>query len=254
MRFASLGSGSRGNGTLIRSADTTLLVDCGFSAREATERLQRQGVDPTSITAILVTHEHDDHIGGVGVLARKFNLPAWMTEGTRRSAQHILGSIPSLNIFSSHEAFDIGDVHVDPIAVPHDASEPSQFVFGDGDVRIGLLTDVGRCTPHICRLLSGVQALLLEFNHDEQMLREGPYPESLKQRVGGTLGHLSNTQSADLLRQIDTQHLRHLVAMHLSQQNNLPDIVQRTAAAALQWDLDQIGIANQDHGYNWTEV
>lgn len=231
-----------------------MLVDCGFSARETGDRLARIDVDPADITAILVTHEHDDHVGGVGVFARRHRIPVWMTAGTRRAAAHLLGELTSVQEFSSHATFSIADVCIDPIAVPHDASEPSQFVFSDGAVRLGLLTDVGRSTPHICRQLAGVHALLLEFNHDAALLESGPYPPSLKARVGGALGHLSNDQSAALLREIDTSRLTRLVAMHLSQQNNSPDIVRAVAAGALGWEPMQIGIATQEDGYGWTVV
>jgi phosphoribosyl 1,2-cyclic phosphodiesterase len=254
MRVASIGSGSRGNGTIVQSGSTTLLVDCGFSAREATERLARRGVDPGDITAILVTHEHDDHVGGVGAFARRHGIPVWLTAGTGRAGADTLGELQARREFSSHEPFTIADIAIEPIAVPHDASEPTQFVFSDGQSRIGLLTDVGRATPHICRLLAGVEALLLEFNHDVAMLESGPYPPSLKARVGGTLGHLSNDQSSRLLGEIDTSRLRHLVAMHLSQQNNSPDIVRVAASQALGWAPEQIGIANQDDGFDWLDL
>lgn len=253
MRIASLGSGSQGNATLIAARDTLLLVDCGFSVRETAERLARLGVEPDSIDAILVTHEHEDHIGGVGALARKYRLPVWLTGGTLR-ATATLDELAGIHTFSNHETFAIGGILIEPIAVPHDACEPSQFVFGDGNVRVGLLTDVGRITPHIHRMLTGTRALLLEFNHDETMLWQGPYPESLKQRIGGALGHLSNDQSAALLAELDTGNLQHLVALHLSKQNNHPDIVRDTAAAALGCEREWITIADQDSGCAWITV
>jgi phosphoribosyl 1,2-cyclic phosphodiesterase len=254
VRFSLLGSGSRGNATLIAAGDSLLLVDCGFSLRETTERLARLNVAPNMLTAILVTHEHDDHVSGVGALARKHDIPVWLTGGTLRSAAGPLGELPTVRVFSNHDSFAIGDICIQPVAVPHDACEPCQFVFGDGDTRVGLLTDVGHVTPHIRRMVSGVHALLVEFNHDETMLRQGPYPESLKQRIGGALGHLSNDQSATLLNEIDVTRLQHLVALHLSQQNNHPDIVRQTAAAALGCTPDWIAVADQDLGQGWCEV
>jgi phosphoribosyl 1,2-cyclic phosphodiesterase len=254
VRFASLGSGSRGNATVITAGSTTIVVDCGFSVRDTVARLARIGVEPGGIDAVLVTHEHDDHVGGVGALARRYGLEVWTTAGTRRAAATTLGEVPQTCVFSSHDSFSIGDLLIEPIAVPHDASEPSQFVFSDGGTRVGLLTDVGRVTPHICRMLSGLDALLLEFNHDEEMLRRGPYPASLKQRIGSDLGHLSNAQSAALLREIDTHRLQHLVALHLSQQNNDIGLVRAAAASALSCTEDWIGVADQDSGYGWREV
>jgi len=254
VRFASLGSGSRGNATIVTAGSTTILVDCGFSVRETAARLARAGVDPEEIDAILVTHEHEDHVGGVGALARRYGAKVWSTAGTRRSAAGALGEVPRICVFSSHDSFAIGDLLIEPIAVPHDASEPTQFVFSDGQSRVGLLTDAGCITPHIRRMLSGLSALLLEFNHDEEMLRRGPYPAVLKQRISSDLGHLSNAQSAALLREIDTHRLQHLVALHLSQQNNDAGLVRAAAAAALNCSADWIGVADQDGGYGWREI
>ncbi|MGQ0659142.1 MAG: MBL fold metallo-hydrolase [Chromatiales bacterium] len=254
MRFASLGSGSRGNAALIGDARTLLLVDCGFAVRDVEERLGRLGVEASRITAILLTHEHADHASGVGGLARRHRLPVWMTAGTLAAVAQAAGALPKVHVFSNHEPFSIEGIVVQPIAVPHDAREPSQFVFGDGAVRVGLVTDTGSPTPYIQRMLDGVEALLLEFNHDERMLQDGPYPGPLKRRIASSLGHLSNSQSAALLAALDTRRLQHLVAMHLSQQNNSVAIVRDAAAAALHCAPDWIGIADQDLGFGWREV
>ncbi|PCH65247.1 MAG: MBL fold metallo-hydrolase [Gammaproteobacteria bacterium] len=252
MRFASIGSGSRGNATLISHKDTTLLVDCGFSARETEKRLQRLSFDASKLSAILVTHEHADHINGVRVLARKHNLPVYATAGT---AAHLAADVMGLvTEFSSHEAFSVGDIEIQPFPVPHDAREPSQFVFHDGQHKLGLLTDVGSITPVIEEHLTGCDALLLEANHDRDMLDQGEYPEHLKYRVSGRLGHLNNVQSAKLLEKIDTSRLQHIVAMHLSEKNNSPNIVRPLFAQALDCDQSWIAIAEQDTGFDWREL
>ncbi|OUR88992.1 MBL fold metallo-hydrolase [Methylophaga sp. 42_8_T64] len=252
MRFASIGSGSRGNATLISHKDTTLLVDCGFSARETEKRLQRLKFEPNKLSAILVTHEHADHINGVRVLARKYNLPVYATAGT---AAHLAADVMGLvTEFSSHEAFSVGDIEIQPFPVPHDAREPSQFVFHDGQHKLGLLTDVGSITPVIEEHLTGCDALLLEANHDRDMLDQGEYPEHLKYRVSGRLGHLNNVQSAKLLEKIDTSRLQHIVAMHLSEKNNSPNIVRPLFAQALDCDQSWIAIAEQETGFDWREL
>ena len=253
MRFASLGSGSRGNGALIASDGTLLLVDCGFTLSDVEKRLGRLRVDAAQISAILVTHEHGDHASGVGPLARRYRLPVWMTDGTRLGARCMLGALPAIQVFSNHDGFEIGDVAVQPVAVPHDAREPSQFVFSDGAARVGLVTDTGSVTPHMERMLDGLQALMLEFNHDERMLWDGPYPLQLKQRIASRYGHLSNIQAAALLTAIDTRGLQHFVAMHLSQQNNDPERVREAASGALRCETDWIAIADQDAGLSWRE-
>ncbi len=252
MRFASLGSGSRGNATLIESAGTRLLVDCGFSAIETQRRLARLGCGAEEITALLVTHEHSDHIGGVGVLARRYSIPVWMTAGTARHKG--LGKLPQRHLFSCHEAFTIDGLSVAPFPVPHDATEPSQFVFSDGQHRLGMLTDVGCWTPHIEAQLSGCDALLLESNHDEQMLRDGPYPVSLKRRVAGRHGHLSNAQAAELLQRLDNGRLQHLVAAHLSEENNSPQLVRQLLANALNCEEQWVSIADQACGLGWRDI
>ncbi len=252
MRFASLGSGSRGNGTLVQNGATTVLVDCGFSLAESERRLARLGIEPHALTAILVTHEHGDHAGGVSTLARKHHLPVWASAGTfsgwpgrKPKRRHIL---------PVHEAFSLDALHVEPYPVPHDAREPCQFTFSDGMRRLGVLTDVGSLTPHLVRMLSGCDALLLECNYDPDMLANGPYPPSLQARISGRLGHLSNAQSAELLSRIDTRRLRHLVAAHLSEKNNTPGHARQALATALNCSTDWITVADQESGMDWCEV
>ncbi len=252
MRFASLGSGSRGNATLIQHAKTTVLVDCGFSARETEKRLQQAGVTADSLSAILITHEHADHINGVRVLARRYQVPVFSTAGTASALPSELA--PLIHEFSSHEAFAIRDLQISPFPVPHDAREPSQFVFSEGADRLGLLTDAGFITPVMEAALDGCDALLLEANHDEKMLEAGDYPASLKERVGGRFGHLSNSQSAGLLSSINTAKLQHIVAMHISEKNNAPEKVTPLFAGALGCDEDWIGVASQMHGFAWREI
>ncbi len=252
MRFASLGSGSRGNATLVSHKGTTLLVDCGFSARETEKRLQRLAVATENLTAILITHEHSDHINGVRVLARKYKLPVYATVGT---ASCLAADVMELvTEFSSHQRFTINDIEINPFPVPHDAREPSQFVFNTGEHRLGLLTDVGMSTPVIEQALFGCDALLLEANHDMEMLDNSIYPEHLKYRVAGRLGHLNNVQSAKLLEKIDTSSLQHIIAMHLSENNNSPNLVMPLFAQALNCDQSWIGIANQNIGFDWREI
>ncbi len=172
IRFALLGSGSEGNALVVQVDSTTVLMDCGFSVSETVTRLARLGLQAKQIDGILVTHEHSDHIAGVARLARKFDIPVWMTHGTLRF-QHAAFAGTTVTEINPHSTFAVGDVEVRPILVPHDAGEPVQYVFGDGARRLGVLTDTGHATPHIESVLSGCHALILECNHDEEMLRNG---------------------------------------------------------------------------------
>ncbi len=249
MRFASLGSGSRGNATLVESGSTCVMIDCGFSLRETSRRLARLGKVPEDLSAIIVTHEHSDHIQGVAPLARKYRLPVWATHGTARAGN--LGDIPGINRFDSHSPFVLGDLEISPFPVPHDAAEPSQLTLFDGDRRLGLLTDTGSATAHIVEMLSGCDALLLEANHEPELLANGSYPWSVKQRVGGPYGHLSNPQAAALLASLDTSKLRTLVAMHLSERHNQPDLVREQLAHPLACDPQGVICAHQESGLPW---
>jgi len=252
MRFTSLGSGSRGNATLVSQGKTTILVDCGFSARETEKRLQLSGLDASQLTAIVLTHEHADHINGVRVLARKHQLPVYATKGT---ASFLAEDVQSLvQPFCSHTRFEIDDIEVQPFPVPHDAREPSQFVFSNGQYRLGLLTDVGMSTPIIEEALTACDALLLEANHDLELLDNSVYPDHLKYRVASRQGHLNNVQAAKLLEKIDTSQLQHIVAMHLSEKNNSPNIVLPLFADALNCDQSWVGIAEQQTGFAWREL
>lgn len=252
MRIASLGSGSRGNATLVQHEQTTLLIDCGFSTRETEKRLDELGLAAEAIDAILVTHEHGDHVRGVGTFARKYATPLYMTHGTYRSCD-VYDQHPCREIVAGN-TIAVKDVSILPFAVPHDAAEPCQFLFSDGDIRVGLLTDTGMITPHIIEQLSGCHALLLECNHDTQMLQQGEYPLSLKQRVGGDYGHLSNSQAADLLTKMDISKLTFVAAMHLSDKNNKPALARQALSRALGWRQQDILVANQDTGLDWYEL
>ena len=252
MRFALLGSGSRGNATLIEHRQTLVMLDCGFSCRETERRMARLDVHPADLDAVVVTHEHGDHVRGVPALARKYNIPVWLTHGTYRSLRD--NDLPAVRYFDGQANMEIGDLQVSPFTVPHDASEPCQVTFDSGRHRLGILTDTGRITPHIRACLDAVDALLLECNHDVAMLASGPYPPALQQRVGGPQGHLSNMQAAALLHQLDTSRLQHLVAAHLSDKNNRPALACTALATALDCTEDWIGLAGQDVGLDWREL
>ena len=252
MRFASLGSGSRGNATLVQSGNTLLMVDNGFSLKQTRRRLQRLQVDPQEISAILVTHEHSDHISGVGVFARSLGVPVYLTHGTQRTGR--LGPCDRVVAFNAGESFEIGSISVCSVVVPHDAREPCQYLFSDGRSRIGVLTDLGSVTPHVTQMYRGCHGLLLEFNHDSDLLAAGPYPPSLKSRVGGDWGHLSNMQACDLLQQIATDSLSRLVIAHISEQNNARDAVLGALAARVPAWRSRPVWAEQEKGFPWLEV
>jgi phosphoribosyl 1,2-cyclic phosphodiesterase len=254
MRFALLGSGSEGNALLVESAEIRLLVDCGFGLAETETRLARLGVAPEQLDAILVTHEHGDHAGGVARLAAKARAPVYLTYGTLASLPRAALAAAQIHIIDSHTPFALRDVRICPYPVPHDAREPVQFVFETGAARLGLLTDAGGLTPHIEQTLSGCNAIVLECNHDAGMLREGPYPASLKARVAGRTGHLDNAAAAALLQRIDSSRLSCLVAAHLSTTNNRPALAQQALASALNCAPDWIAVANQSQGLGWRDV
>ena len=254
MRFTSLGSGSEGNCLLVEAGGSRVLIDCGFSLAETVARLARAGVAADTIDAVLVTHEHDDHVGGVARFARKFNKPVWLTYGTLQASAARFAGVSSVKIFDCHARFSIGAIEVEPYTVPHDAREPSQFVFGDGNVRLGLLTDAGSLTAHMQSVLNGLDAFILECNHDPELLSNSSYPEKLKQRIGGRYGHLANETAAELLTAIDCSRLKHVVAAHLSQKNNRPELARDALARALSCEPAWICVADQARGFDWREL
>lgn len=254
MRFASLGSGSQGNALVVEAGHTRLLLDCGFGISESAARLARLGLAPHDLDAIVVTHEHDDHVGGVARLARKYELPVYLTHGTLTAIDGERAALAEIVIIDSHTLFAVGDIEVRPYPVPHDAREPAQFVFGDGSASLGVLTDAGASTPHIAAMLSGLDALVLECNHDSDMLANGSYPASLKRRIASRFGHLANEAAAQLLAMLDCSRLQHLIAAHLSQQNNTPELARAALADALNCTPEWVGVATQDEGFGWREI
>lgn len=253
MRFALLGSGSEGNALVVEAGSTRILMDCGFSISETVIRLQRLNIPPESLSAIVVTHEHSDHIGGVARFARKFSLPVYLTHGTLRSQNGAFSSVNATEI-NPHLGFSIGELVIQPYPVPHDAVEPVQYVFSDGTRRLGVLTDVGCITPHIEMTLAGCAALVLECNHDAVMLANGEYPYTLKQRVGGRFGHLNNLDAAALLARLMHGELQHVVAAHLSQKNNTRALAVQALCAATAWPEQRILVATQEEGLDWCEI
>ncbi|HEX8963940.1 MAG TPA: MBL fold metallo-hydrolase [Rhodocyclaceae bacterium] len=247
MRIASLGSGSRGNGTLIEAGATRLLVDCGFGPRQLARRIERLGFEPGDIDAILVTHEHSDHLGGVAAVAARYGIAVHMTHGTQSAGRYA----GPAQLFDSHTAFVVGDLEIHPFPVPHDAREPVQFVVSDGRHRCGLLTDAGHVTAHVLAMLAGCDALVVECNHDAEMLMQGAYPYPLKQRIAGRFGHLDNAAAAQLVAQLAHARLQHVVAAHLSEENNRPELAKAALAAALGCAPDAVVAADQDSGFDW---
>ncbi len=255
LRFASLGSGSKGNATLVEQGDTCVMVDCGFSTRQTVQRLAHLQRQPEDLSAILVTHEHSDHIKGVLPFARRFGLPVMMTAGTARAASIDAGVAAGVDVrlIDSDKAFSVGGLQVSPVSVPHDAREPVQFVFFDGQKRLGVLTDLGNITPHVLEQFKACDGFLVEANHDQKMLAEGPYPYALKQRVGGDWGHLNNGQTARLLSQLNISDLQILVLAHISQQNNSRHRVEAELESVVS-ALPKTLYACQDEGFDWQSL
>ncbi len=252
MRLAYLGSGSRGNAALIENGNTCIMLDCGFSVAQTEKRLARLDRKPGDLTAILVTHEHSDHIRGVGALSRKYDLPVWLTPGTFEASRDC--AFAELGMVDRSEPFCIGDISVMPMAVPHDAREPCQYIFGEAPNRLAVLTDTGHVTTDMGAVIAGCSTLAIECNHDRELLRTGPYHASLKTRVGGHLGHLSNEQAAEFAKTVNHAQLKHVVALHLSETNNRPELAQRALAPVLGLEPEDILIADQYRGLGWLEV
>ena len=257
LRFRSLGSGSTGNAALVEATSggrtSRLLVDCGFGLRQLDLRLAKAGLAASDIDAVFITHEHGDHIGCAHSLSRRNRIPVWMSEGTwlATGGRDFEGR---LNLARDDAEFAVGDIAVQPFTVPHDAREPLQLRCSDGARTLGVLTDLGHATAHVLSRLSGVHALLLEFNHDSELLANSAYPAFLKLRVGGKHGHLSNEAAADIARAVRHEGLRHVVAAHLSEQNNRPDIVRRLMADALGGHEAEMLTASASEGSPWLDV
>lgn len=256
MRFASLGSGSKGNGTLVATDNALLLIDCGFSAREAESRLHRLGVCASDISAVLVTHEHGDHVRGVGPLARRYGLTVYATPGSFTGMDQGRSGAWQCQCeeILPGQAFEVAGIRCLPVPVPHDARQPCQFVFEHNDRVLGVVTDLGSVTPEVVEGFGDCDGLLLECNHDLDMLVRGPYPPSLKRRVAGQHGHLSNSQAAAMLDQCNIDRLQHLVLMHLSEQNNTPVHARDAVEGVMQQGLDRIRVAGQNSGLGWLEL
>lgn len=252
MQFASLGSGSKGNATVVATETTRVLVDCGFPRRDATRRLARIGLRPEQLDAILVTHEHGDHAGGVGSLAKAFDIPVYLSHGTAATGR--VSGASTLQCVDSDSRFTVGDISVHAVPVPHDAREPIQFCFTHKKQRLGILTDLGSITPHVISSFAGCDALFLECNHDAEMLQAGSYPHSLKRRVGGDYGHLNNRQAAEFLLATDTSKLTTLVIGHLSEQNNTPEHAATVLASVDHCHRAEVSFACQTDGFDWVQV
>lgn len=233
MKVTPLASGSSGNAFLIEANGTSILLDAGLSGKAIRERIAETKSDPDRITAILVSHGHSDHVKGVGVLSRRFKVPVYMNERTWRSTCNALGELHELRTFKTGRIFDIDGFKIHPFSVPHDCADPVGFRISRGKASVGIATDLGAGTGLVERHLAGVHLAILESNHDPKMLRDGPYPWDLKQRVKGRLGHLSNGDSARLLQRIVSDELRAVILAHVSETNNLPELALETACEAV---------------------
>ena len=251
MRFASLGSGSKGNATLVQAGDTLVMIDCGFSARETTRRLARLGLAPGDLSAILVTHEHSDHCSGVAGLSRKHEIPVYLTHGTAGSGR--CDGAFELRCFNCEDSFVIGELSILAVTVPHDAAEPCQYRLDWQGRSLGILTDLGCITPHVVESYARCHSMVLEFNHDVEMLQTGSYPAHLKRRVGGDWGHLNNRQAAQLLEQLDHEALNNLVVAHISENNNARELAERALGQVLG-STERVVWACQSEGFAWLQV
>lgn len=235
MRVATLGSGSRGNSVFIECGQTRFLVDAGFSGSEIARRLELLDVSPDSIHAIVVTHEHRDHTAGIGIAARRWDWPLYLTSATERACASLLRGSETVRRYEGEMPFDLGEARIHPSSTCHDAADPVALTIMDpsSGLKVGVATDLGRATTPVRNALAGCHFVVLESNHDEIMLRESPYPWSVKQRIGGSRGHLSNRLAADLAVDLLHPGLGGFLLAHLSHECNAPDAAVRTARSRL---------------------
>ncbi|MDE2048400.1 MAG: MBL fold metallo-hydrolase [Betaproteobacteria bacterium] len=254
MRFCSLGSGSDGNALLVGSDSTGyLLLDCGLSLREFDRRLAVRGLQPGALRGVLVTHEHGDHLGSAAQLAQRERITLYTSRGTQRAARGTID--PALYVeVDDGVPFEAAGLEITPFSVPHDAAEPLQFTFRSGHAKLGVLTDLGHVTPYVTHALQGCDGLVLECNHDAQLLADGPYPPALKRRIGGGWGHLPNHVAAQLLASVAHDTLHHVIAAHLSKQNNRPELAQRALAQVLGCADDDVQVAAAAGGFDWRDL
>ena len=255
MRFASLGSGSGGNCLVAETDGTVVLIDCGLALTETERRLARLGLEPSRVSAILVTHEHGDHAGGAFEFAAAHRLTVYLTHGTlaaMRTEGKVLDGV-ALVVVNGRQSFIVDGMQVIPFTVPHDAREPVQYVLSDGAAKLGVVTDVGMSTVHVEKMLCGLDALVLECNYDRDMLWNGGYPRWLKERIAGPFGHMDNRDSERLLAAVDRSRLKHVIGAHLSRENNRPELARAALARAMGCEEGWIGLATQDDGFGWRD-
>lgn len=231
--FQLLASGSKGNAVLLSSPTTQVLVDAGLSGKETSRRLDKTFAHPGALQGLVVTHEHQDHVRGVGVLSRRFGLPVYLTRGTLERLPHSVGTLAEVQLFQPGQAFTIGDLTFHAFSTSHDAADPVGFVVEHNGTRLGVCTDLGTATQLVKTRLAGCHGLIVEANHDPQLLMNGPYPFHLKQRIRSRHGHLSNEDTCHLLETLHHASLRTVVLAHLSEVNNRPDLVTRCVASHL---------------------
>jgi len=256
LRFASLGSGSGGNCLVAEAAGTVVLVDCGLALTETERRLARLGLEPSQVRGILVTHEHGDHACGAFEFAAAHRIAVYLTHGTlaaMRAEGKVLDGV-ALVVVNGRQSFIVDGLQVIPFTVPHDAREPVQYVLSDGAAKLGVVTDVGTSTVHVERMLSGLDALVLECNYDRDMLWNGGYPRWLKERIAGPFGHMDNRDSERLLAAVDRTRLKHVIGAHLSRENNRPALARAALARAMGCEENWIGLATQDDGFSWRTI
>jgi phosphoribosyl 1,2-cyclic phosphodiesterase len=245
MQICTLASGSKGNSIYISNGDTAILIDAGLSGVEIERRLKSKNIPIASIDAIVVSHEHADHIQGVGVLSRRYDLPVYLSPQTDATASAQLGKIRQIRHFCCGMDFSINTLTVRPFSISHDASDPAGFTIGSNGKKIGIATDLGIATAMVKNHLKDCRCLVIEANHDLRMLEQGPYPWPLKQRIKGRTGHLSNESSRELLMEILDENLSHVILGHLSETNNTPEIALRVVTEHLTDTRINITVAGQ---------
>ena len=256
LRFKSLGSGSAGNAMLVEATGLMplrVLIDCGLGLKHLKHRLGEAGLQPEDLHAVFITHEHSDHTGCVRTLSLRYKIPVWMSHGTY-TAMGAPDFSGLLRMARDGDLIDLGGMQLTPFTVPHDAKEPLQLSCTDGLSKLGILTDLGHATAHVLSHIKDCDGLVLECNHDIELLAQSVYPAFLKQRVGGNFGHLSNAAAGTIAKTVFHHRLKHLVAAHLSEQNNRPDLAREVLSEATGFDKAEIIVASALGGTPWLHL